>query len=79
MELKVSLDNIWTDGDYGETIANIIKFEIESAFRTEVKAIIKGLLKEHVAKIHKIIENEMRKTSAERLEKMLRELERTKE
>lgn len=73
MDLKISLDNVY-DG-YGDTVAGIIRDEINTAIRTEIRVTIKKIIKEHLVSVQKAIEAEIKRTTPARLEKLLRALD----
>lgn len=74
MEIKVSLEDIYTD--YGDTLASVIRSEIDGAIRTEVRLTIKKIIKEHLVSVQKAIEAEIKRTTPARLEKLLAALEK---
>lgn len=74
MEIKVNLDNIWTDYDYGDTVASLIKSEIEIAVRTEIRTTIRKTIKEQIDGVRKQIEAEIKKTTPAKLARLMEAL-----
>lgn len=61
MKIEINLDDLWLD-DYGGTVGNIIKQEIE----TQIRATVKAEMKSH----REQIANEVAKVAKEALKKL---------
>lgn len=73
MQIKVDLENVF-DSYYGDSIASIIKAELESAIRTEVKKTISKTVKEHLEKSKKQLEDAIKDLTPEKLDKLLKNI-----
>jgi len=70
MKLEINLDDKWVN-DYEETIAEMIKFEIDDCVRKEVRKVIQGLVKESVDKFRDQLARKMRELTPAKLDQYL--------
>lgn len=78
MKLEVGLDDKWIN-DYEDSIASLIKAEIDSAIRAEVSSTIRKAVKEHLITLRKQIETQISKTTPAKIAKLLENLVEVKE
>jgi hypothetical protein len=76
MEIRVNLEEIWSSSeDYSTTIANIIRQELDTAIRSEVRSLIRKKVKDDMLSLSKTISGYLKNNSAEKLKKALAVLE----
>lgn len=67
MKMEISLDDIWVD-DYSVTAANIIKTELDSVIRSEVRKLIKEQQKAIAAKVTAAVHEAIKGMSAKHIQ-----------
>lgn len=77
MEIKINLENIWNNyDDYSESVAAIIRSELDTAIRNEVRALIRKKVKDDMVRLNKTVSEYLKNNSAEKLKKALAVLEK---
>lgn len=70
MKLEISLDDKWVN-EYEDTVAQLIKYEIDDCIRKEVRKVIQGLVKESVDKFRDQLARKMKELTPKKLDEYL--------
>lgn len=75
MKLEVNLDDKWIN-DYDESIAQVIKQEIDQAVRNEVRKVVGAAVKKQMAGMTTMLEKAIKQATPAKIAKVLEALEK---
>lgn len=73
MKLSVDLENIYTDNQWGDSVATVVRDEILNSVRSVVRNKVKEYKSQWVKEVEKVVKDTLGSISAETIQKIVKE------